>query len=543
MFKLYFFLLVAFFNSFSNGYDASLMGGINNMDYYRTYFSISSKTGSETGLIFSVFAIGNICGSFFCGPLSDLWGRRWGMFHGAVIIIAGACIQGFAYSGPNRDNRVMFILGRFLVGFGTATSQTAGPSYVAEMAHPAWRGVLTGFFNCWFFLGGITATWTMYRTSMIKSEISWRLPSWLQCVPAGLVMIGCIFIPETPRWLFSNDQQEEAIRVLTKFHGGGNRRSPIVVLTLREMIDRILIEGSDKRWWDYSELVISRAARYRLLCVGCLAVFGQWSGNGAVTYFMPVLLEHVGIHNPTTQLLYNAVLHILQFTVSTCGALCIDRLGRRPTLMVGTSLFVVWWLIITVLMSFIPLDHRNGLDQMDHKATSIIQGSRAAIAMIYLFALTYSFSYTPLQALYPVECLSYETRAKGMGIYNLIVNIAALYNTYGIPTVVEKIGWKMYWIYVVWNVFEVIFIWFFFVETKGRTLEEINEIFEAKNPVKKSLQKHIVEETDLGLLYHGLLSELQDMEGVVSPLPQNPHVVPPGFSASPYPLEATFEST
>ena len=79
--------------------------------------------------------------------------------------------------------------------------------------------------------------------------------------------------------------------------------------------------------------------------------------------------------------------------------------------------------------------------------------------MIYLFACTYAFSYTPLQILYPVECLSYETRAKGMGVYNLVVNIATLYNTYGIPTVIDRIGWKMYWIYVVWNIFQVIFIW------------------------------------------------------------------------------------
>lgn len=122
----------------------------------------------------------------------------------------------------------------------------------------------------------------MWRTSMIDSELSWRLPSWLQCIPAGLIMVGVIFIPETPRWLFCNDQQEEAIRVLTKYHGGGNRRSPIVILTLREMIDRILIEGSDKRWWDYSECINSRAALWRLICVCGFAVFGQVSNHGCL---------------------------------------------------------------------------------------------------------------------------------------------------------------------------------------------------------------------------------------------------------------------
>lgn len=78
------------------------------------------------------------------------------MFHGAVILIVGACIQGFAFSGPRGDDRTMFIIGRFLLGFGIATCQTAGPSYVAEMAHPAWRGVLTGLFNCQFFVGGVS---------------------------------------------------------------------------------------------------------------------------------------------------------------------------------------------------------------------------------------------------------------------------------------------------------------------------------------------------------------------------------------------------
>ena len=100
--------------------------------------------------------IGNICGSFFCGPLSDLWGRRWGMFHGALTLIVGACIQGFAYSGPNGGGREMFMIGRFLLGFGMATAATAGPTYVAEMSHPRWRGVMTGLYNCNYFLGGVS---------------------------------------------------------------------------------------------------------------------------------------------------------------------------------------------------------------------------------------------------------------------------------------------------------------------------------------------------------------------------------------------------
>lgn len=111
----------------------------------------------------------------------------------------------------------------------------------------------------------------------MQNEYSWRLPILIQIIPAAMILIGCIFIPETPRWLFAHDRQEEAIRVLTKYHGNGNRRSPIVVLTLREMIQHILVEGSDKRWWDYSDLWSSKGSAWRLLCVGGMALFGQVS--------------------------------------------------------------------------------------------------------------------------------------------------------------------------------------------------------------------------------------------------------------------------
>lgn len=486
MFKLYFFILIACFNSCINGYDGSLMGGINAMKTYQDYFHMRT-VGSQTGLVFSMYTLGNIVGSFFCGPFTDWWGRRWGMFIGASIIIAGTCVQAPA------TNHFMFILGRFILGFGVATCATAGPSYVAEMAHPAWRGTLTGLYNTFWFVGGIPATWTIYATQNIKGELSWRLPIWLQVVFSGGVLLGCLFCPETPRWLISNGKHEEAIRVMAKYHGEGDRNSPIVLLTYREMIEEIATEGSDKRWWDYSTLFNTRSAGWRMACVAGMAFFGQWSGNGAVSYFMPVLLDTIGVKDERTQLLYNAILNVLSFIMATAGARFVDRIGRRPVLLIATSLFVLLWAIITTLTALYAKE-----------ANSNLVGSKAAIAMIYTFGITYSFAYTPLQALYPVECLSYETRAKGMGIYNLLVNIAAFFNTYAIPTVWDKIRWKFYFVYIAWDVFEVLYIYTFFVETKGRTLEAISEIFDARYPRKKSVQKHVVVITDRGLVDKGI---------------------------------------
>jgi MFS family permease len=143
----------------------------------------------------------------------------------------------------------------------------------------------------------------------------------------------------------------------------------------------------------------------------------QWSGNGAVSYFLPVLLDTIGVKEERTQLLYNAFLNVISFVMASIGSRFVDRIGRRPILLIGTSLFVVWWTIITILTAIYAKQDNDNL-----------AGSRAAIAFIYVFGITFSFAYTPLQTLYPVECLSYSERAKGLGMYNLIVNIASFFN-------------------------------------------------------------------------------------------------------------------
>lgn len=202
---------------------------------------------------------------------------------------------------------------------------------------------------------------------------------------------------------------------------------------------------------------------------------------------MPVLLEQVNVTETSTQLLYQAILNVISWVMATIGARFTDRFGRRPVLLIATTLFIIEWSIVTALSAkFGSKDNTNQ------------HGSRAAIAFIYLFGITYSFAYTPLQALYPVECLPFETRAKGMGMYNLFVNIAAFFNTFAIPIALERVQWKVYFLYIAWDAFQLVFIYFFFIETKGRTLEEINEIFEAPYPKKKSLEKHILVQTEHG---------------------------------------------
>jgi MFS family permease len=222
------------------------MGAINDYEQYRVYFGFPSDSGTPaTGIVYAIYTIGNLVGSFVAGPATDWRGRKWGMFIGCCIIMVGACVQATCV------NLGGFMGGRFVLGFGVAITSTAGPAYVSEMAHPVYRGVCTGVFNTFWYVGGIPGSFVPFGTSAIDGTQSWRIPVWLQMVFTGIVLVCSPFLPETPRWLIANDRHEEALDTMAKFHGEGSRYSPIVMLEYKEMVEDISVTGSDKRWWDY----------------------------------------------------------------------------------------------------------------------------------------------------------------------------------------------------------------------------------------------------------------------------------------------------
>lgn len=221
------------------------MGAINDYKQYQDYFSFSESGTPATGIVYAIYTIGNLVGSFVAGPATDFRGRKWGMFIGCSIIMVGACVQATC------TNLGGFMGGRFVLGFGVAITSTAGPAYVSEMAHPVYRGVCTGVFNTFWYVGGIPGSFVPYGTSRIDGSQAWRIPVWLQMVFTGVVLVSSPFLPETPRWLIANDRHEEALDTMAKFHGEGSRHSPIVMLEYKEMVEDISVTGSDKRWWDY----------------------------------------------------------------------------------------------------------------------------------------------------------------------------------------------------------------------------------------------------------------------------------------------------
>ncbi|GKU08444.1 lactose permease [Fusarium langsethiae] len=469
MFHLYAVLFVAYCCGCLNGYDGSLMGGLNGMKSYQRTFNMKSS-GSDTGIVFMIYNVGSVAAAPTVPFTTDLIGRRAGMFTGAVIIIIGTCIQATAKSMPQ------FMGGRFLLGFGVSYCCIAAPTYVSELAHPKWRGTLTGFYNCMWPVGAIIAGWVVYGSAYIEGDDGWRVPVWIQLVTSGIVAICVFFLPESPRWLIANDKHDQAAAILAKFHGEGSVDHPIVQLQMKEMMAQISTEASDKRWWDYRELWGSHNDRRRLICVIGMAIMGQASGNSLSSYYLVTMMNTAGITDEKKVLALNATNNVLGLLGSLIGARLTDKAGRRPLLLYSIVACSAIFAVIT------------GTSKMAVDDKSNINAANTTIAFVFLFGVVFSLGWTAQQSMYIAETLRTSTRAKGTALGNFASSCISLVLAYSSGPAFEKIGYYFYLVFVFWDLLEAIFIFFFFPETKDRTLEELNEVFEAPNPVTKSLE-------------------------------------------------------
>ena len=199
------------------------------------------------------------------------------MFFGASIIIIGVIIQGTCVHTHSVNQ---FMGGRFFMGLGVQLVSSAGPCYVVEISHPAYRGIVTALYNVFWPVGAIVASGASSASLNKVGSISWVLPIWLQMMFPGLIFLFCWLLPESPRWLYTNGKMEEAKAILTKYHGNGNPESEWVKLQMWEYEAHLDLDGADKRWWDYRALFRDGPSRYRLMSNCLVSLFGQWAGNG-----------------------------------------------------------------------------------------------------------------------------------------------------------------------------------------------------------------------------------------------------------------------
>ncbi|KAL2834766.1 general substrate transporter [Aspergillus pseudoustus] len=458
--NFYIFCLIT--TNIANGFDGSMMNGLQSLVYWQDYFNHPS--GSLLGLFSGIMSVGSLVALPLVPPLIDTFGRRSGIIIGSLFMILGTGLQAGA------TNFSMFIAARFFLGFGDVIAVTTGPLLIAEIAHPQHRALLVTFHAICYHLGAFIAAWVTYGTLKIESNWAWRTPSLLQGTFNVLILAVILFIPESPRYYISKDQPEKALRLLAHYHGNGNQNDEVVQLEFNEITTSIALDKDAANKSSWLDFLRTPGNRKRLAILVAVGVFSQWSGNGLISYYLNIILDNIGITNPNTQLLINGAITTFNLVTNTFFGFFVDRVGRRPIYLVstgGTLVAFVIWTIISARYSVAPQD---GL-------------GIGVVVMIFVYNFFYNVK-SGLLGSYSTEILPYGLRAKGFTLLYICLYAALFFNQYVNPVALDNISWKYYIFYCCFLAFELVFVWYFIVETRYTPLEEISKLFDGDDVVE-----------------------------------------------------------
>ncbi|KAL3491900.1 general substrate transporter [Aspergillus germanicus] len=454
--KTYICLMFVVLTSATNGYDGSMMNGLQTLAPWQEHFNHPS--GSLLGILSAILSLGSIAALPVVPYAADLLGRRMGILIGCLIMILGVVLQSIS------ANYGMFLAGRFFIGFGVAIAQGASPLLIAELVHTQHRAIFTTIYNTTWYVGAIVAAWLTFGTNNITNNWAWRAPTIAQAVPSLIQIFFIWFIPESPRFLVYKGQSERALKVLADCHANGDQEDEVVQLQMEEIRETIRLEKEfeSNSWFD---LVRTKGNRHRMIILISAGLFSQWSGNGLVSYYIVKILDNIGYTDSVEQNLINGCLQIMNFIVALTMCFFVDKLGRRRLFLISTAGMLVAFIVWTICSA--------RYDEAGNRAAA-----NSVIAMIYIYYLFYNIAWSGLLIGYTVEILPYSLRAKGMTVMWFCVDAALFFNQYVNPIALDNLGWKYYIFYCVWLGVELTVVWFFYVETRNTPLEEIAKFFD-----------------------------------------------------------------
>ncbi|KAJ5827119.1 Major facilitator superfamily domain general substrate transporter [Penicillium robsamsonii] len=467
-FRLFLIMFIHGCNQAGFGIDWGVIGGINAMEKWHDYFGFGNSGGTY-GLINALMQIGTVCGAPFMG-LADVFGRRAINFAGNAIVIFGALLQGLAVNLP------MFMAGRFFLGFGSALMSSS--QYIGEISPLHLRGLMVGFFGACFQVGSLAMLGAMIGFTDLPGNNAWRVPLILECLFPAIVCTGIYLLtPESPRYYVLKGNREKAKEVVAKYHTtSGDINEPLVEIVVRQIEESLEADTTGYRSsWDY-RVFFTKVARYRLLVLILYSLFQQWNGGGIITYYMAPSLEQLGITNEKSLLGFSIGTTAVYFVFTAVGALIVDKFRRRTLIFIG-------------LISMIVFQTATTITAWQYTLHATAGAAACTILWIFLYQTFSATFVATMHNLYPIEILSLPLRAKGMGLYGLIQGAAGAVQSYGIGVGIQKVGYKIWVVYIVYNSIQLFLSYLFFPETSALSLEEINTVFETPgvHPVKMSL--------------------------------------------------------
>lgn len=462
-----FFCVLVAFGGFVFGFDTGTISGFVNMSDYLERFGELNADGEyflsnvRTGLIVAIFNVGCAVGGIFLSKIADVYGRRIGLMFSMIIYVIGIIVQISA-----SDKWYQIVVGRAIAGLAVGTVSVLSPLFIGESAPKTLRGTLVCCFQLCITLGIFLGYCTTYGTKTYTDSRQWRIPLGLCFVWAIMLVIGMVCMPESPRYLVVKNKIEEAKKSI----GRSNKVSPedpavyTEVQLIQAGIERESLAGSAS----WTELVTGKPRILRRVIMGImLQSLQQLTGDNYFFYYGTTIFQAVGM---TDSFQTSIVLGVVNFASTFLGIYTIERFGRRLCLLTGSVCMFVCFIIYSILgVTNLYIDGYDG-------PTSVPTGD----AMIFITTL-YIFFFASTWA-GGVYCIVSETyplriRSKAMSVATAANWIWGFLISFFTPFITSAIHFYYGFVFTGCLLFSFFYVYFFVVETKGLTLEEVDELY------------------------------------------------------------------
>ncbi|OGE56334.1 hypothetical protein PENARI_c003G03886 [Penicillium arizonense] len=476
--KVYLLAAVASCTSCMIGYDSAFIGTTLALDSFKAEFAFSTMSKATQNLIsaniVSCYQAGAFFGAFFAYPIGHFWGRRIGLLAAGLVFILGAGLM----LGVNADRGLgLLYAGRVLAGLGVGAGSNITPIYISELAPPAIRGRLVGVYELGWQVGGLVGFWINFGVSetLPPSHKQWLIPFAVQLIPAGLLLIGAVFIRESPRWLFGRGRREEAIKNLCWV-----RQLPADDIYMIEEIGAIDQALEEQRrtigigfWKPFQAAGTNKKVMWRLFLGSALFFWQNGSGINAINYYSPTVFKSIGVRGTNTSLFTTGIFGVVKTVVTFIWLLwLIDRVGRRNLLLIGAAGgSVCLWIVGAYIKIAKP--EKNTSD-------SLSGGGIAAMFFFYLWTVFYTPSWNGTPWVLNSEMFDPNMRSLAQAcaaasnwLWNFLISRFT-------PQMFATMGYGVYFFFASLMICSIVFVYFLVPETKGIPLESMDQLFDIK---------------------------------------------------------------
>jgi SP family xylose:H+ symportor-like MFS transporter len=437
------------------GYDT---GVINGAQFYLTkYFALDA---TMQGFVVGSALIGCFVGAIIAGPLSIKIGRKYSLIISAILFTISAWGSGLPAMLPESVSLLVFF--RLIGGLGIGVASMNAPMYIAEIAPAKKRGNLVTYYQLAVVIGFFVVFLATYfigsgLTEAENLQFGWRRMFWSELIPSLSFLLLLFIVPKSPRWLALKGRNEESLEVLVKIHGEDNAK--LENKEIQESL-RTNTESAKINYFKKSVLLI-------IVIGSVLSILQQFTGINAVLYYGADIFEKALGFGKEDILLQQVLLAFINLIFTFIAMATVDKFGRKPLIYIGS---------LGMILGFLLLGF-----SLQQKAIGFI-----SLLGVLIFIASFAMSMGPVVWVLLSEMFPNKMRSVAMSVAVAAQWAANYFVTQTFPMVTESgmnkndfwNGSLPYFIFVGFIIFIMIFTYKFIPETKGRSLEELEGIWE-----------------------------------------------------------------